>query len=320
MCFDSTDINKVCDSWTSTFLNVARQCIPNRVITVRPCDKTFFTPELRKLRRKKNRCHRKAKQSINDPSQWTKFREIRNVYNAKLKSAKADAEKRDIMQLKDHDNVNVKRWWRIAKSFIQKDTKTCIPPIRVDNEVICDDQMKAESFNDFFLQHSTLDVSGVPTPSHTPVVGNTLSTITITTKDVADLLNCLNVNKASGPDMISHAMLKMAGNCIVAPLTRLFNLSLTTSTFPTIWKRANVVPIFKKNDVAIRDNYRPISLLSCVGKLFERSVFKYVFNFLRYNNAISLKQSGFMPGDSTVYQLAHLYHIFSEALDKQKDI
>ena len=63
-----------------------------------------------------------------------------------------------------------------------------------------------------------------------------------------------------------------------------------------------------------------MSLLSCIGKLFERAVFKYVFNFLRDTNAISLKQSGFMPGDSTVYQLAHLYHIFSDAIDKQKCI
>ena len=70
----------------------------------------------------------------------------------------------------------------------------------------------------------------------------------------------------------------------------------------------------------MRDNYRPVSLLSCVSKLFERAVFKHVFNFLRDTNAISLKQSGFIPGDSTVYQLVHLYHIFSEALDKKKDI
>ena len=53
---------------------------------------------------------------------------------------------------------------------------------------------------------------------------------------------------------------------------------------------------------------------------WHRAVFKYVFNFFRDTGAISIKQSGFKPGDSTVYQLTHLYHIFSEALDKQKDV
>ena len=56
----------------------------------------------------------------------------------------------------------------------------------------------------------------------------------------------------------------------------------------------------------IIDNYRPVSLLSCVGKLVQRSVFKYVVNFLMDTNAISLKQSGVMPGDSTVYHVGTL--------------
>ena len=49
-------------------------------------------------------------------------------------------------------------------------------------------------------------------------------------------------------------------------------------------------------------------------------MFKYVFNFLRDTGALALKQSGFMPGDATVYQLAHLYHIFSDAIDRKKTV
>ena len=49
-------------------------------------------------------------------------------------------------------------------------------------------------------------------------------------------------------------------------------------------------------------------------------MFKYVFNFLSDSNAISLKQSGFMSGNSTTYQLAHLYYIFAKALDNQNNI
>ena len=130
----------------------------------------------------------------------------------------------------------------------------------------------------------------------------------------------MDLKKASGPNQISQIMLKSAGEAIAPSLTKLFNLFLHKCSFPQIWKQANVVPIFKRNDNCIVDNYRPVSLLSCVGKLFERAIFKYVYNFLRDTGAISLKQSGFKPGDSTVYQLMHLYHIFTEALDKQKDI
>jgi hypothetical protein len=106
----------------------------------------------------------------------------------------------------------------------------------------------------------------------------------------------------------------------VPSLTRLFNLSLSKCIFPQDWKKANVIPLFKKDDNTKPTNYRPVSLLSCISKIFEKAVFKHVYNFLRDHKLISLKQSGFIPGDSTVCQLTHLYHLLSKSLDEQKDI
>ena len=64
----------------------------------------------------------------------------------------------------------------------------------------------------------------------------------------------------------------------------------------------------------------PISLLNSVAKLFEKLVFKYLYNHLQDNNMLSSLQSGFIPGDSTVNQLVYLYHIFTEALDAGKEV
>jgi hypothetical protein len=63
------------------------------------------------------------------------------------------------------------------------------------------------------------------------------------------------------------------------------------------------MPLFKKGDKSLISNYRPISLLSAVGKVFERIVFKEVFNHLISNNLLYKFQSGFIPGHSTVHQL-----------------
>ena len=62
---------------------------------------------------------------------------------------------------------------------------------------------------------------------------------------------------------------------------------------------ANLTPIVKGKQSNITSNYRPISLLSCLGKVFERCVFKYTFSYLR-DQRISMNQSGSIPGDSTV--------------------
>ena len=80
-----------------------------------------------------------------------------------------------------------------------------------------------------------------------------------------------------------------------------------------------MTPIFKKDDPAEISNYRPISLLSTVGKVLEKIVHKHVFNFFQTNHAITL-QSGLVPGDSTVDQLTDLYNTFCHALDEGKAV
>ena len=321
ICFEHGDIDKVYDAWASTFFNIARENIPNKIVTIRPRDKLFFNAELRHLRHKKNKAHRKAK-NLNTPHYWQKFREMRNSYNNKVKEAKIESEAKRANSLKNSDTLTSKKWWKLAKSYIKKDhaQKSAYPPLKDGNNMICDDQDKAELFNSFFLTHSTLDDSNEPDPDDTVRTNQTLTSLKILEKDVSDLIKSLDTNKATGPDNISQKMLKEARDAITPSLTKLFNMSLDLAKYPSQWKRAHVLPIFKKDDSASVDNYRPVSILSCVGKLFERVIFKYVYNFCRDNNVISLKQSGFKPGDSTVYQLAHLYHLFSEAIDKQKDI
>ena len=72
--------------------------------------------------------------------------------------------------------------------------------------------------------------------------------------------------------------------------------------------------------MSVVSNYRPISLLNTESKVFERIVFKYVFNHLQDNNLLSSLQSGFMPGDSTVNQLTYLFNTFYQALDTGKEV
>ena len=142
----------------------------------------------------------------------------------------------------------------------------------------------------------------------------------ISTEEIEDYIKNLDTTKASGPDIISAKMLKEAGSSIAPSLLKLFTLSINKSVFPCQWKKANVTPLFKKDDPSLLNNYRPISLLSLVGKLLERVIFKHVYNYLLDNNIITVKQSGFKPGDSSSCQLSHLYHLFCKALDDKKEV
>ena len=88
-----------------------------------------------------------------------------------------------------------------------------------------------------------------------------------------DILKILDASKAIGPDLLNPKLLKEAASMLKYPLCRLFNLALTLSTFPSEWKYANVIPVFKKDFPSNLKNYRPISFISILAKVMERLVY-----------------------------------------------
>ena len=120
----------------------------------------------------------------------------------------------------------------------------------------------------------------------------------------------LNINKATGPDQIGNRILKESSRVLAEPLSKLFNICIRSGIFPSSWKRAHVIPLHKSGDLTLCNNYRPISLLSSVSKVFETVIFKHIYQFLKVHNLLSEKQSGFIPRDSTVIQLTKICHEF----------
>jgi hypothetical protein len=84
-------------------------------------------------------------------------------------------------------------------------------------------------------------------------------------------------------------MLKICPEKIAAPLQIISNTSLLQYKYPTSWKIAHVIAIFKKGDKSLPSNYSPISLISCVGKIMECVIYKYVFNHLQRNSNEEIK-------------------------------
>ncbi len=83
---------------------------------------------------------------------------------------------------------------------------------------------------------------------------------------------------------------------------------------------SNVSPVYKKAFRYLKENYRPVSLLSCVSKIMERIVYNALYNFFKVNGLLSERNSGFKEKDSTINQLVHLCHQIYQGLDSAKDI
>ena len=105
----------------------------------------------------------------------------------------------------------------------------------------------------------------------------------IDVNNVALSLSNLKTSKATGMDNIPAKILKMSLYIIAPSLTAIFNPSLESGVYVDEWKLARVIPIYKSDNRTKCENYRPISILPTVSKVFEREVFNQVYRYLNEN-------------------------------------
>ena len=116
----------------------------------------------------------------------------------------------------------------------------------------------------------------------------------ITEEEVIEALRHISAYKALGPDNIHNQMLKNGGQAIIKSLVLLFDWSFKIVHVPRLWKHANIVPIPKPDrDHSVCKNYRPIALLSSVGKLLERIITMRLMWYLNEYQLLDKFQEGF---------------------------
>ena len=114
-------------------------------------------------------------------------------------------------------------------------------------------------------------------------------------------------NSSTGPDNIHNRCLKNHSELLVQYLTNLFNAILKQGYIPEKWKMAKIILLLKpKKDKQHPSSYRPISLLSCLGKLLEKIIKQRLMLELERRNILSQHQAGFRPGENTVYNIVRL--------------
>ena len=131
-----------------------------------------------------------------------------------------------------------------------------------------------------------------------------------TVSTVRNLLENIDVRKATGLDGVSNKLLKFAAHIVAPTLTEIFTTSINTGIFPTEWKIAKVTPILKKGKKNDLNNYRLISVIPTVAKIFEKVVYEQLFSYFNDNNPLTSSQSGFRSFHSTLTALTEATNSF----------
>ena len=167
----------------------------------------------------------------------------------------------------------------------------------VQNRVIFDKKEIVGTFNSYFLNigpNLAAFISENTTTFQNYIQYDSLylSTINLTDIELKYAFASLKINKSSGYDDISVDVVKKVYDEIFVILKHIFNISLSKGVFPDKLKLVRVTPIFKKGKNSLVNNYRPISILHCFSKLFERKICNRLYKCLVENNIFYQKQFG----------------------------
>jgi len=195
--------------------------------------------------------------------------------------------------------------WRTIKSLTGRNkNKVEIDELYVNGEIFTNGNDISEHFNDYFCNVAANLDRDIPVSDIDPVrylgAPNVTSMFALPStflevQSVIGELKMKNCDLHSIPTFI----FKSCADLLSPIISALFNLSLNIGVFPTCLKTARVVPVFKSGDVKLVSNYRPISTLPVLSKIFEKLMSRRLQSFIATNNILSSNQFGFRQGNST---------------------
>ena len=220
---------------------------------------------------------------------------------------------------------NMKRVWTVIKDMLAKKQSNPGPKaIKTANggETSIDFEI-ANAINDFFVNvgpglASQFNPSATDFKAHLKIPPCPSSCVFMPTDsvEVYSVIHSFDNKTSAGCDGISANILKLASPIISQPLANLINHCFTTGTYPDQLKVARVVPIFKKGSPTDPGNYRPISVLPLLNKVFEKVIHTRLRSFLDSKNILNNKQFGFRKGHSTSDALMELSDDLQTLSDK----
>ena len=222
----------------------------------------------------------------------------------------------------------MKNTWKNINDTLSRNKKTNdMPEVFYHNgETLTDPTKIANSFNTYFANIGSelaskinIDNTGM---SHRSYLNNPTDFICtfkmVTSDNVLLLINNMKNKSSSGVDGISNKILKCITVEILEAVTLIINQMLKTGIFPDAFKIAKVIPLYKKGEHTLLSNYRPISLLPTMSKLFERVICNQLYTHFNDNDLLSEHQFGFRPNHSTELATVKLVDFINQQMEQCK--
>jgi ribonuclease HI len=318
------DLNQNVKTVTATLLAAAKKAIPRGF---RRDYKPYWSKTLATLHQKLSEA-RACMEENPSPENTARHNTLKEEFNTtKTKELQESWNDKTSTLSLDHDTG---RLWRLIKTLNEDVAAFRASTVLEEDHEYHTGKRAANLLADVFETESTIKAPPTrrkeveaqlqlqsqqqtnPPPSMTSV---------FTMAELNDAITRLKIKKAPGKDGVCNEMIKHLGPAARQKLLELFNQSWNKGVFPSAWKEAIIIPILKKDkDPKKKSSYRPISLLSALGKTLERMVNRRLLWHLETNNLITKEQTAFRKNRSTEDQLIYLSQSIENAFQEKKKV
>lgn len=291
--------------WKTRFNDTFTRNVPKKTIVLRKST-PWINGDIKKLSRAKDLAHRTVKNNPS-PESMAAYKTLRKKVKQEVRRAKTLYCHNAFIGARDPY-----KFWQSYRKITGQDARTELPELEKDGQIAKTNREKASLIGEFFknVAHQE-DRPRVPLQT---AEENAAPLPRCSTQFVDEFITWTPIRKAPGLDGITPRMLKATKECISPSLAVLVNRCLDEENIPSDWKKALVIPVPKVDCSSNPSDYRPISLLPIISKLFERHVFNHLY--LLVESKLSPKQFGFRKGRSTTDALLYYEHLVMSGFDK----
>lgn len=303
------DPNVYASNFLNLLSNLSNKHLPIKNITnlkrKPPC--SWFSETLRNMRDTLSSLQLICECTSNTED-YIAFNNFRKHYRRSLSEVKREKYNHYI---KNSDNIS-KSSWNVINFELNRQKK----PQHID--------ITATSFSDYFktvveeiissLTNMNIGYNNTDNVSTLPI--NSFFFSPILENEVFNAINNLKNTNSFDYFGLNTKIIKSINDIITEPLTVLFNMCVSHGVFPDILKIAKVIPLFKKGDASLPGNYRPISIIPILGKIFEVLIKNRLVEYLNAIKFISEEQYGFQKGKSTIDAILSIVESIVDGLEK----
>ena len=309
--YAESDVNIAGKILQEKMYNTVSQAVPTYKIKTKSQYPSWFTHGIIQTIRQKERVRRKCKKRNSEATQQH-YRALRRQCKQMIR----EVHRRYTERIENRINEDPRSFWNFVTS---KKKDNLNPSIYVHkHEELDEPQSVADAFADHFRSVFGEPASYPPSFHDVHSVHQTVTLHQVTADETEKALKHMNPKRAVGPDGVPQYIYKACSEFLAAPLTYVFNLAISASTFPHDWTITAITPIPKTtstNDIA---DHRPITSMPVANKIFEKVLFRRLYP--QIHNLIAEQQHGFTRNRTAETNLLEFTHYISETLDKKPKI